>query len=210
MNPLRWAEHVGHPALGAQLVCPGAGGVDHHSTANGASATVQAVAEADACHPLLVPLEVGDLGVADDGSAVLGRRADRDEGQASVVHQTVEVAEAASQPVPAQGWLDSQQLVGGEHLVTANTAGAGQQVVGNQAHLQSQAAVGVALVDRQDVGEGVNQVRGDLQQHLPLLQGFPHQTNLARLEVAQAAVDHLGRLAAGACGEVPLLQEGHR
>jgi hypothetical protein len=53
-------------------------------------------------------------------------------------------------------------------------------------------------------------VRGDAQQHLALRERLGDEAELVVLEVAQAAVDELGRPRRGGAGEVGLLREQHR
>ena len=58
---------------------------------------------------------------------------------------------------------------------------------------------------RQHEAQRPDDVRRELQQHLALAQRLAHQAELVVLEVAQAAVDQLGRGRGGGAGEVALL-----
>jgi hypothetical protein len=62
--------------------------------------------------------------------------------------------------------------------------------------------------ERDEKGEGRDQVGGIVQQSLALGQVLVDQPVLSLLEVAQTAVDHLGRLRRRAGGEVVLLHQG--
>ena len=62
--------------------------------------------------------------------------------------------------------------------------------------------------ERNEEGEGRDQVRGVLQEPLPFGEVLVDQPVLVLLEVAESAVDQLGRLGGGARREVVLLHQG--
>ena len=67
----------------------------------------------------------------------------------------------------------------------------------------------VAAVQRKEEGQGPDQVRRDPEQDAALPVGLEHQAEVARLQVAQAAVDQAAGARAGARAEIVLLDQ-HR
>ena len=63
-------------------------------------------------------------------------------------------------------------------------------------------------MDREEEIEGMHEVRRDPEQRLPLAHRLEHQSEMALLEIADAAVDEPAGAGARAEGEVPLLDEG--
>ena len=63
---------------------------------------------------------------------------------------------------------------------------------------------------RQHQPQRVHQVRREVQQKLPLHQAFVHQAKGEMLEIAQSAVDQLGRGRGGRRRQVALLDQQHR
>ena len=85
----------------------------------------------------------------------------------------------------------------------------GQGVVQHQAGAHV-GAVAQAVLQRQQEGRGVDEVRGDgLHEQAALVEGLAHQADVEVLQVPQAAVDELARPARGAGGEVALLHQRH-
>src|SRR5690606_35224333 len=66
-----------------------------------------------------------------------------------------------------------------------------------------------AAIDGQVETQRRDEVRGKLEQRLALMQRFAHETELAVLEVAEAAVDQPGRRARRAARDVGLLEHEH-
>ncbi len=56
-------------------------------------------------------------------------------------------------------------------------------------------------------GEREDEMRGDVEQPLPLLEGFVDEWNLAVLEIPQPTVDQAARPARGAGGDVGLVEQ---
>ncbi len=156
MDPLGGAEDGWGVAHGPQVVHPGAGGVDDHPAANEAGFATQVVAEANAGCLAVLAQKLDDLGMVDGGAAVLGCGADVGQGEAGVVDEAFEVAEAAAEAIWAQSRLQTQHLFRREHLVMLDALGAGEEIVGHEAGLELPASAAGTLVDRQDEGEGAH------------------------------------------------------
>src|SRR5689334_8363649 len=84
-----------------------------------------------------------------------------------------------------------------------------EMVVEEQAETE-QPARPEALVVRQHETKRPDDVRGCLEQHLALGERFVHQTKLVIFEIAQAAVNELGRGRGGRAGEVALVAKENR
>ena len=66
-----------------------------------------------------------------------------------------------------------------------------------------------AFGPRQDETHRMDDVRGDRPEPLPLDQRFAHQSEGMMFQIAQAAMDQLGRGGGCAAGKVALLQQQH-
>ena len=64
------------------------------------------------------------------------------------------------------------------------------------------------MVAGDDEGKAVDEVGGIADEEAALAEGFEDEGDVALLEVADAAVDELGALAAGAAAKVAALDEG--
>ena len=62
---------------------------------------------------------------------------------------------------------------------------------------------------RQHELQRLNEERRDAQQHFPLGQRFTDETKFVLLQIAQAAVNELGRPLRGVCCEVVFFHEKH-
>ena len=85
-----------------------------------------------------------------------------------------------------------------------------QKVVKGQADLQQPfIAFDLGPVVGKQHGAGIDEVGGDVFHGPALPQGFPHQTIFHVRQVAQAAVDELGRGRRGGFGKIPLFEKNH-
>src|SRR3546814_8892091 len=62
----------------------------------------------------------------------------------------------------------------------------------------------------QDEAQRLDDVRGDTPQDFALLQRLAHQREFIMFEIAQSAVDQLGRGGRGAPGQIARLEQQHR
>lgn len=196
---------------GVERVRPDAGGVDHDARAH---LDVPAVdLDARAAHPAaLVEQAAAGRAVEDGRPEVRGGPGDG-QRETRVVGAAVVVEQAAPEPVGAQPGGAGQHLGHGEPLVQPADAPSSGQVVGPQQALErlGDARVEDAVLGehREDERQPLHQVRRVAAEALPLQQRAPHQRQVALLDVAQPAVDHLRRLGGGAGGEVVAFHQRH-
>src|SRR4051794_9037614 len=84
---------------------------------------------------------------------------------------------------------------------------AGEEVVQRQAEAPFPWGDALASIERQDEGQGLDEVRRVAQQSAAFTQGFVNEAELAIFEIAETAVDELGGSAGGAGGEVAAFDE---
>ncbi len=140
---------------------------------------------------------------------MLMRRARRGHHEAGVVALGIEVARPSAQPRGAKPGLPREQGALAQHLVWAHIAEQCEQVVHPHAGSKLPAAEPVAVVHREHERQRPDQVRSDAPQDGALAQRFEDEAQLAMLEVAEPAVYQAAGAAAGAEGQVVLLDQ-HR
>ena len=84
-----------------------------------------------------------------------------------------------------------------------------QEVVKGKAGMQQQGRALLPAIDRQEEAERLDEMRRGLEQPRALDQGLAHERKLELLEIAQAAMDQLGRGRRGGASIVALLGEHH-
>ena len=210
--------------VGAQAVGPHAGGVDDAVGADLERLAAGGVADA---HPARAP---GVLQQVDDLQAVGAHRpealglAEHREHEPRVVGLAVveqvaggriaggERGQLLADLVAADDAMAVGAPVGGGAIPAARPAAAPAALDGHDVvEVQGDAheAVGPCAVEGGDhQRQRLDQVRRQLDHELALEQGLADQAEIEGLQVAQAAVDQLGRAAGGARGEVGLLDEG--
>ena len=104
---------------------------------------------------------------------------------------------------PAASLARSSARVPGKRLPAA------QVIVQKQAQRAASRPAASPAV-RQHETHGPHDVRSDAPEHLALDRGFAHQAEIEMLQIAQAAVDQLGRARGGAAGEIGHLAQEHR
>ena len=201
------AAPTGH---GLDVVGPDAGAVDDHGGPDlGALARLDVLDEG-ADDPLARAQQLDDAGRGDDGRAVGGRRADGRQRVAGVVGLGVVVEQPTGQGVALEGRGQLERSGAGQLLVARHRARAAHRVVEGQAG-GDVGALPAAAGQRVEEGDRLDEVRCDAAQHqLALLERLAHEVEVHLLEVAQAAVEELGRPRRRAGGEVALLDEGRR
>ena len=193
------------------LVGPDPGGVDHDAGPDLEVALVLEVARADADDPLALAQEAGDLDPGRDVRAVAGGGAGDRHHQPGVVDLAVVVLDRAGDRVGLEVGRDPGDLPLEEvpvprhaHVVLAeHRHGVVEREPGADVRALP-AAVGQRVEER----HRPDQVRRQPGEQQPaLLQRLAHQAEVEHLEVAQAAVDQLAAAAAGAAGQVALLEQ---
>ena len=116
----------------------------------------------------------------------------------------VAIAEAALQILAGNVRRQELEILG---AVVVMFPAQRQQVVNGQAKLEGPAAGEIAFVDRQQEAERINQPWPFVQKLLALLNRSAGQSQAAFFEVAQSAMNQLGRAAGGAPGKVALLNQ---
>ena len=143
---------------------------------------------------------------------VEGGRPEQVEGQPGVVGPGIPVEEAGHQLVGPERGHVGQGLFPGDPLVAAADAHAAGEVVEPQGGAvdPGHAPVDhpVPAEERDEEGERGDQVGRVVEEPLALGQVLVDQAVLVLLQVAEPAVDHLGRLGGGARGEVVALDQG--
>ena len=192
------------------VVGPDAGAVDDDGGPDlGALAGLDVLDEG--AHDALAGAEqLDDASRGDDGGAVGRRGAHRRQRVPGVVGLGVVVEQAAGQRVALEGRGELERAGAGQLLVARHGAGAAHRVVERQPG-RDVGPLPAAVGQRVEEGDRLDEVRGDAAQHeLALLERLAHEVEVHLLEVAQAAVEELGRPGRRAGGEVALLDEGGR
>jgi hypothetical protein len=184
---------------GPQVVGPHPGGVDHRTGPYRQPPPVQPVEELGSGHPALTLDEAGGLDVVDHHRSGGGGRLGHRQGEAGVVDAGVVVEEAGGQPAGVEVGHVGHGLGAGQLLVQLADAGPAGGVVHPQGGAEGAGqGPGLGLVgtaaaeDGDEEGEGPYQVGGEAQQPLALGQGLVYETELALVQVAQAAVYEFG------------------
>ena len=192
------------------LVGPDPGGVDDDLGADLDLALALQVAHARADDRVALAQEAGDLGAGRDVGAVVGGGAGDRHHQPRVVDLAVVVADRAVQVVGPDVRRHPRQLLAEDVLVLRHAhvvlAGHRHAVVERDAG----ADVGPLprVLERVEERHGAYEVgREPRQQQAALLERLLDQREVEHLEVAQAAVDQLGRARRRAGGEVALLDQ---
>ena len=106
------------------------------------------------------------------------------------------------QAVRAQSRHELDRGLSVEHPVPVLTAEVAHQVVNGESEADLQRGVRVLVINRQQERNRAREVRRQPHQQPPLLARFADQLEAQLLEVAQPAVDQLGRPAGRAAGEI--------
>ena len=113
------------------------------------------------------------------------------------------------EPALAEHRLRLEQRALAQHAVRPHIAEQREEVVQPHAGGEPPERDPVAAVQREEEGQGPDQVRRDPEQHAALPVGLEHQSQVAGLQVAQAAVHQAAGARAGARAEIVLLDQ-HR
>ena len=203
---------AGAQVNGLDVVDPHAGGVHQAPSGHVDRAGAGVDSRADGVTgPVLQHID--QRGVIGHRRPVIGGGADDGEGEAGVVGAGVVVEEGAVDLVGLQAGHEGDDLISLEALVPADDGGAAGEIVGPE-HQAEQA--GQELRDKATFGidgdhepQRRHQERGVAQQPSALGESLVDELDVALLEVADAAMDHLGRFGGSAIGEVaPLHQAG--
>ena len=153
--------------------------------------------------------EPGDLRRRPHHRAVASRGTRDGEGVPGVIGLGVEVPHSTDQRIRPQPREHPQGGAPAEVLLPRHAGVAAHRVVQRQAggHVRPlPPVVGQRIEER----NRLDQVRGQPGRHqLPLAQRLAHQAELELLQIAQAAVEQLGRPARGSGGEVARLDQSH-
>ena len=122
--------------------------------------------------------------------------------------QVVEVVAGAAQVVGADRGLEGQRVDRAQHARALPLAARRQEVVEPHADAHRDEPALGAAVDGDEEGQRAHEVRREALEGLLLAEGLADELEVEELEVAQAAVDELGRFRRRARGEVALLEEG--
>ena len=193
----RTADHgLGH------FADPGSGGVDQ----NARRRHLAAAAHIEHQLPVLPPLDADAAGAGADGGAALGGIERVEHDQAGVVDQAIGEFEAGAEEAlerlaePMMGEIDG--AAARQPLARA------QQIVKQKPEAQQHRRA-PAGHDRQQDARRPDDMRGDAQQRLALVERLAHQAEGAVLQIAQAAMNELGGGRRGAGTEVVHLDQQH-
>ena len=192
----------------ADLVTPSARGVDHDARLD-----IELFAGEDVTHvrpgqPVAVAQQVDDLQVVRAVRPVVYRGEGERQCQPGVVGRAVVEDPGGLELVAVQPFLELHGLVVHVHPVVLDVAEQRQDVVEEEAGLDHEYAVLVTPVDRERERLRVHQVWRVQQQLAPLAARLEYQFEVEHLQVADAAMYHLGRAAAGTERPVVLLDAG--
>ena len=183
---------------------PGTGGIDEDAGGHDLAAAAAGFERQPPDQPVAIGASKPRAG-ADERTALGG--IDRVEhGEARIVDPAIGIFEAELVPAfERHGDFavgEVEDLGAGEDLAPA------EPVVEEQAGAQLPGRA-QRVVMRQHEAQRPDQVRGVAQQHLALGERLVHEPQRALLEVAQAAVDQLGRGRGSRRGEIVLLEQQH-
>ena len=155
-------------------------------------------------HKPVLATRAGDLGARADRRAAVGRVARVQHHETRVVDPAVGILEGARE--------QRLQRLAGRVAAHVERLGRRQQLAPADMVVEEQAEPDQpgrtqALGVRQHEAHRPDDVRRGLPEHLALHQRFPHQPELVVLEIAQAAMDQLGRPGRRAAGEIVHLGE---
>src|SRR5690606_27387758 len=102
------------------------------------------------------------------------------------------------------------ELVASQHLVIRQGFAERQEIVERHADANLPARPARAAINREIEPQRLDEMRRDVEQRLPLAQRLAHETELAVLEIAQAAVDQPRRGRRRSARDVVLLDDEHR
>ncbi len=192
---------------GPQPVDPGSRGIHHRRRVDGRARAAQPVDDPHPDHPLGGPFEVLDRRVRGDDRAVSAGGTRGRQDQPRVVALGVEVAGAAEQAALADRGLELEEGALAQHAVRGHIAEQRQQVVGPHAGRETPEREPVTTMQGEDERKRSDEVGRDAEEDAPLPVRFPHQPELALLEIPEAAMDQPARPGARAGGEITLLDE---
>ena len=185
---------------------PRAGGIDEGACRHGEAASGPPVLEREL--PAVAASPRGDAArPRPDRAAAGGGFAGGEHDQARIVDPAVGILEAA-----AEARLQRVACrIGGEieHARRRKQPPAAEMVVEEKAEADEPPRPEAGMV-RQDEAERPDDVRRSAEKHLALDQRLAHQPELVELEIAEAAVDELGRGRRGRAGKVALLGKKDR
>jgi hypothetical protein len=192
----------------ADLIAPGPGGVDEDAGADGELLTGEVIDDGGAAGAVVLEEEAADSGVVEDDGAGLGGTDGVGEGEAGVIGGGVVVAGAAGEPIGAETGDGLDDLPGAEGASGLHIPEEREGVIEHEAGGELPAGDAGTLVDGPDEREGPDEVGSQAEEAGALDAGLEDETEVAVLEVADAAVDEAGGAAGGAGGEVLALDEG--
>ena len=115
--------------------------------------------------------------------------------------------DGADQPIRQQARHFCQRLLPGETTMTGHGAADGQQVINIETEVDGLHTAPAVLVDRNQQWQRLDEMRSIAQKIFALLQGFVDQAQLAKLQVAQPAMNEAAGPARGAVAQVSLFEE---
>ena len=187
----------------ADVVDPRAGGVDDSARPHLDRLSVDGHLPAGDASASAV--QRGDLGVVEHRRARRRRGADVGEAQPAVVRPRVRVEPARAEALRAQSRHEALRALGVDEPVQAR---AGERLVEDDPGLHDQRPVRPAAVEREQERQPADEVRRtDAHQVPALLVSLADEADIAEPQVAQAAVDQLGRGARGRSAEVGAVDE---
>jgi hypothetical protein len=193
------------------VVGPDARRVDHDAGADLELTTVLQVDGAYADHPLALPEEAGHLDPRRHMGPVRGGGPGDREHQPGVVDLRVVVADRAVVVLRGEVRRQSGHGLAGQVPVPRQAGLAGAEPRHRVVEQQPGADVGAlpaAVGQRVEERDRPDQVRRQpVEQQPALLERLADQPEVEHLQVTQAAVDQLAAAAAGAAGQVALLQQ---
>jgi hypothetical protein len=200
-RPRRGAEAMWH-----HVGDPGAGGIHQRAGRNGRLGAGARVAQFD--QPMVAVAPRRDhLGAQADVRPAPRRVHGVEDDEPRIVHPAVGIFEAAAvvrlERRPGRIAREVERARRGQDLASA------EMIVEEQPEPDQQGRAQRAVM-RQHEAQRADDVRRHPQQHLALLQRLAHEAERVVLEIAQPAVNELGRGRRRAAGEVALLGEDHR
>jgi hypothetical protein len=208
MAAAQQAQAVAAAGLAAHLIRPGPGGVDDEGRPRFERAPppfgrlVAQRRSADLARP--VAQQRDGAGVVERQAAGADRLACHPQHKPGIVGLGVEIAVSAVQAAEPQRRTQADQ--GGRPIVRMLPF-SGQDVVERQPAAEDPSRQMVPLEARHQERQWVDQPAAFAQEQFPLAHRVDRRPDLQVAQVAQAAVDQLGRTAGGAAGEIAGLDE---
>ena len=208
------AQGAGEPGLGV-----GAGGVEDHGGADVERGPARPIERLDGADAAVHHVQPGRLDMV-EGNGTQGRGA-QDEGQDQarrVQHLAVAEQAGAGEALGVEAREAGQGLGAGEEAGRGDVAGGvgdapvaveGEGVIEAGGEAEDPAALEAMAIGRDRDRQGPDQMRGDAEEEAAGCGRLPEPPEVAVLEVAQAAMDHLEGIGRGGAGEVGPLDQRH-